>query len=167
LRSFDYNFKLQAGAVARDGGVQCDEEELMRIRLNAFLVICCVGIAGVLSSTGAPAQTVTGSPSIALKSGESVEIGNVYYTINCRSLLVGTPEVEVFDGPPGVTATIKEGMVLPRSGNCANRVKGGTLMISAKEIEDPSYSALTVRVTFKTKDGVRKISQVYNVSLLP
>jgi hypothetical protein len=142
-------------------------EEIMPMRLNAFLVICLSGIAGVLSTTAAQAQTITGSPTIALKNGESIEIGSVYYTINCKSLLVGTPEAEVFDGPPGVTATIKEGMVLPRGGNCANRVKGGTLSISAQDIEDPSYSALTVRVTFKTKDGIRKISQVYNLSLLP
>ena len=44
---------------------------------------------------------------------------------------------------------------------------GGTLVITAKEIEDPSYSAMTIRVTFKTKDGERKVSQVYNVSLIP
>jgi hypothetical protein len=142
-------------------------EGLMGTRLNAFLVICCLGIASVLFSAGAHAQTVTGSLSIALKSGESVEVGNVSYTINCRSLLNGTPEVEVLDGPPGVTVAIKEGMVLPRGGNCANRVPGGTLMISAKDIEDPSYSPITIRVTFKTKDGVRKLSQVYNLSLLP
>jgi hypothetical protein len=40
-------------------------------------------------------------------------------------------------------------------------------MITAKEIEDPSYTSLTVRITFKTKDGERKYSQVYNLQLLP
>jgi hypothetical protein len=139
----------------------------MRIGSNAVVLGFHLAIAGLLSSASADAQTITGAPSIALKSGETVEIGNVYYTINCRSVLVGTPEVEVFEGPPGVTATIKEGMVLPRGANCANKVKGGTLMISAKDVEDPSYSPVTIRLTFKTKDGVRKLSQVYNLSLLP
>ena len=139
----------------------------MRIGSSTALVICQLGVAGILFSTGADAQTVRDSPSIALKSGETVELGNVYYTINCRSLLIGTPEVEIFEGPPGVTATIKQGMVLPRGGNCANRVPGGTIVVSAKDVEDPSYTPLTIRVTLKTKDGVRKISQVYNLSLIP
>jgi hypothetical protein len=102
-----------------------------------------------------------------LKSGETQELGNVYWTINCRSLLKSTPQVEVLEGPPGVNVTIKEGMVLPRWNSCSSRVPGGTLVITAKEIEDPSYSAMTIRVTFKTKDGERKLSQVYNVSLIP
>jgi hypothetical protein len=139
----------------------------MGIRSNAFLVTCHLGIAGIFFNTGANAQTITGSPSIALKSGESAELGSVYYTINCRSLLNGTPEAEVLDGPPGVTVAIKEGMVLPRGGSCAKRVPGGMLTISAKDVEDPSYTPITVRVTFKTKDGVRQMSQIYNLSLLP
>jgi hypothetical protein len=139
----------------------------MRARSNAVLVILAVTIASILDGEGAHAQTVRGSTSIALKSGESVEVGNVYYTINCRSLLKSVPQVEILEGPPGVTASIKEGMVLPRGGNCANRVPGGTLVITAKEIEDPSYTPLTIRVIFKTKDGERKLSQVYNLSLLP
>jgi len=139
----------------------------MRIGSNAIVFSFYLVVAGILSSTGASAQTVPGSPSIALKSGETVEIANLSYTINCRSILLDKPEVEILEGPPGVTAAVREGMVLPRVANCANKVKGGTLMISAKEIEDPSYTAVTLRVTFKTKDGVRKVSQVYNVSLLP
>ena len=50
---------------------------------------------------------------------------------------------------------------------CASRVPGGKLMITAREIEDPSYTNLTVRITFKTKDGERKYSHVYNLHLLP
>jgi len=40
-------------------------------------------------------------------------------------------------------------------------------MITAKEIEDPSYTNLTVRITYKTKDGDRQTGHVYNVSLFP
>ena len=137
------------------------------MRSNAFLVTFLLGIASAFGSTSAQTQVILGSPSIALKSGETQELGNVYWTINCRSLLKSTPQVEVLEGPPGVNVTIKEGMVLPRWNSCSNRVPGGTLVITAKEIEDPSYSAMTIRVTFKTKNGERKVSQVYNVSLIP
>ena len=77
----------------------------MRTSSNAFLAIFCLGVAGLLPSAEARAQTITGSGSIALKSGESVEVGNVFYAINCRSLLKSTPEVEILEGPPGVTAS--------------------------------------------------------------
>jgi hypothetical protein len=139
----------------------------MRTGCNVFLVIFCLAIASLLGRAQAHAQTIRGSATIALKSGESVEVGEVYYTVNCRSLLKSAPEVELLEGPPGVTATIKEGMVLPRVGNCAKRVPGGTLVLTAKDIEDPSYTPLTLRFIYKTKDGERKFSQVFNLSLLP
>jgi hypothetical protein len=124
-------------------------------------------VAAALTGTEAQAQTVWGSPTVALKSGETVELGEIYWVIRCRSLLTGTPEAEVLQGPSQVSVTVKQEMVLPRQQQCASRVPGGKLMISAKEIEDPSYTNLTVRITYKTKDGDRKFSQVYNLHLLP
>jgi hypothetical protein len=115
----------------------------------------------------AHAQTVIGSPSVALKNGETLELAHVYWVSHCKSILKATPEAEILDGPSGVSVAVKEAMVLPRLANCGNRVPGGTLMITAKDIDDQSYSKLTVRITFKTKDGDRKFSQVYNVSLFP
>lgn len=139
----------------------------MRTGCNAFLLIFCFAIAGILGSAQAQAQTIRGSASIALKSGETVEVGNVYFTSHCRSLLKSPPEVEILEGPPGVTATIKEAMVLPRAGHCANRVPGGTLILTAKDIEDASYTPIMLRFIYKTKDGERKFSQVFDLSLLP
>ena len=139
----------------------------MRTGCNVFLVVFCLAIVGIVGRAQAHAQTIRGSASIALKSGESVEVGDLYYAINCRSLLKSAPEVEVLEGPPGVTATIKEAMVLPRASNCAKRVLGGTLVLTAKDIEDPSYTPLTLRFIFKTKDGERKLSHVFNLSLIP
>jgi hypothetical protein len=102
-----------------------------------------------------------------LKSGESAEVGPIYWVVNCKSFLRSTPEVEILEGPAAVTATIKDEMVLPRQQNCANKVPGGMLVLAAKEIEDPSYTRLTIRVTYKTRDGDRKFSHVFNLSLIP
>ncbi len=41
------------------------------------------------------------------------------------------------------------------------------MTITAKDIDDQSYSKLTLRITYKTKDGDRKFSQVFNLSLFP
>jgi hypothetical protein len=125
-----------------------------------------LGIAVVAGSAGAQ-QTITGSATIALKSGESTEVGDLYWVSHCRSLLRGTPEAEVLDGPPSVSVTVKAAMVTPRAQRCANQVPGGKLVIMAGAIEDHSYTPLTIRVTYRSRDGERKFSQVYNLSLFP
>jgi hypothetical protein len=142
-----------------------DWEGAMRL-LPVLLGIVSIG-ATVIASKEAQAQTIWGSLTLALKSGETVELGQLYYVVGCRSLLTGTPEAEILEGPPQVSVSVRQEMVLPRQQRCANRVQGGKLMITAREIEDPSHTNLTVRITYKTKDGDRKLSQVYNLHLLP
>jgi hypothetical protein len=132
---------------------------IMRNLLRAVVTISCfAAVAGF----GADAQA-----QIALKSGESVDLGPLYYVYNCKSVLKATPDAEIIDGPPGVTVSVREEMVLPRFQNCAKKVQGGVLTISAKDIDDQSYTNMTVRITYKTKDGVRKRSQVYAIALFP
>src|SRR5262245_47867120 len=104
---------------------------------------------------------------IVLKGGESVEIKNVYYVSNCRSIMIGLPKVEVLEGPSQVTLSVKEGMVLPRRQNCANRIPGGTLMATAKEVSEPLQAKVTYRVKYKTKDGERQRGDSFLLSLFP
>jgi hypothetical protein len=141
----------------------------MRTSAKSLLAILCAGVAGGFCCIEAQAQTmaVTGSPTIALKSGETAELGNVYYISNCKSILTSTPEVEILDGPPGVTASIREDMVIARAQKCAAPVKGGKLFVAARDIQDQSFSNLTLRITYKTRDGERKLSQVFNLELFP
>lgn len=124
-----------------------------------------LSIAGIVGGTGVHAQTNV--QRIALKSGESAELGIVYWVTNCRSIMVGMPVIEVLEGPPEVTLAIKEEMVLPRRFNCANRVPGGTIVATAKDVKEPMETKLTYRVKYKTKDGDRQTSTVYNISLFP
>jgi hypothetical protein len=142
----------------------------MRIKSNAFLAVLCLILASLLATASARAQGVTmltGSGTIALKSGESTDVGELWFVTDCRSMLKSTPEVEILDGPPQVSASVKEAMVLPRALNCSKVVKGGTLVLSAKEIEDPSFSRLTLRILYKTRDGDRQRSVILNLQLLP
>jgi hypothetical protein len=140
----------------------------MRIEPTTVFAIVHLGVAVILGSAGAHAQTITNSPTIALRSGESAELAPLYWVdVNCRSLLKSTPEAEVLDGPPGVSVAVKEAMVTPRAQGCAKDVPGGKLVITAGEIEDPSKTPLTIRVTYRTRDGERKLSHTYNLSLFP
>jgi len=135
----------------------------MRIKLASFLLALAICLGG----SAAQAQKLSGAATIALKSGETVELGELYWVVNCRSLLKTTPEVEMLDGPPQITASIKDAMVLPRWHGCAKKVSGGMLSITAKEIDDPSFTRLTLRVLYKTKDGDRKRSHIVNLQLIP
>jgi hypothetical protein len=102
-----------------------------------------------------------------LKAGESTELRNFYFVVNCQSILIGTPAVEVLDGPQEVSVTYKEVMQLPRAQGCAKQVQGGSVIATAKDVDVPKEGKLTVRLTYKTKIGERQTSDIYIVSLFP
>lgn len=104
---------------------------------------------------------------LALKNGESIEIGTVYWVVNCRSIMLGMPDVEVLEGPPGLKLSIQEGPVLPRRQGCAAKVPGGTLMMTANGVTEKTEARLTYRIKYKTKDGDRQSSNTFIVSLFP
>jgi hypothetical protein len=81
--------------------------------------------------------------------------------------MIGLPEVEILDGPPQVTLSIKKDMVLPRRQNCANRVPGGVLFATAKEVAEPVEAKITYRLKYQTKDGERPRGYVFLLSLFP
>jgi hypothetical protein len=134
----------------------------MRVRWSACLVSFYLGSAFLFSSTGVHAQR-----RISLKSGESVELSLAYSIRNCKSVLIGNPEVEVLEGPEELTLAIKPGNVIPRGTNCSNQVPGGTVVATAKDIKAPKESKLTYRVKYHTLEGDRQTSRVYLVSLFP
>jgi len=116
----------------------------------------------LFSATGVQAQT-----RIALKNGESAELSLVYYVVNCMSIMVGTPEVEILEGPDELTLEIKKGNVIPRAQNCAKPVPGGTLVATVKQVTERKDAKLTYRIKYKSKQGDRQVGGVYNVSLFP
>ena len=137
----------------------------MKIALTALLATLQLMIAGVAIDSSVQAQSRLSR--LAAKNNESIEIGPVYWVTNCRSVMIGLPEIEILEGPPQVALTIKEGQVLPRRQGCASKVLGGTLMLNAKDITEATEAKLTYRLKFKTKDGERQTSGAYIVSLFP
>jgi hypothetical protein len=122
----------------------------------------------IASALGGPQAQAQGSNSrVAMKSNESIELQNVYWIANCRSIMIGLPEVEVLEGPEELTLSVKEAKVLARRQNCPDRVPGGVLMATTKEVAEPKQAKLTYRLKYKTKDGDRQTSHAFNVSLFP
>ena len=144
------------------------ECENMRRRSCVALVVSSLLLISV-SGGGVQAQTIQFTvKDVALKSGESVELGDVFYiSTNCKSVLKATPEVEILDGPPGVTAAINPAKVVPRGLGCAKPVSGGKLVITAKDIQEPSYTRMVHRINYKTLSGDRQSSVNINISLFP
>jgi hypothetical protein len=120
-----------------------------------------------LSLTGVWSCAVQAQESIALKSGESTEIGSLWWVAHCQSIMVGLPEVEILEGPPGLTLSVKEAMVIPRRLNCTNEIPGAILVATAKGVTEPVQGRLIYRIKYKTKDGDRQRASTYNVSLFP
>jgi hypothetical protein len=136
----------------------------MRLRLRTIAAVALVAACGF---AGHQAGAQTQPREIAVKNGESIDLGTVWYVANCHSIMDGLPEIEVLEGPPGVTLSIREEPVLPRRLGCANKVPGGTVVLSAKDVSEKVEAKLTYRIKYKTKDGPRQTTQSYMVSLFP
>ena len=135
---------------------------------NKAAVLCSLLLL-LLFGGGAQAQSIQFTvKEIALKNGDSTELGDVFYiNTNCKSMLKSTPEVEILDGPPGVTAAINAAKVVPHGYSCSNPVSGGKLVITAKDVRDYSYTRMVLRIRYKTLDGDRERSENINITLFP
>jgi len=136
----------------------------MRIRLGTSLAIGCLGLIAFAAVPGA-AQEKHAPRRIALKSGESTELRNFYVVQHCRSILIGTPVLDVLEGGEDLTVTFKEGVKVPTK--CTVPVPGGTVIATAKDVKAQKEAKLTIRLKFKTKIGERQTSNSYIVSLFP
>jgi len=126
-------------------------------------------LSAVLIGNSASAQTVHFAVrDVVLKNGESTELAEVWWiSADCKSLLKETPEVEIIDGPPGVTATITAAKVVPRTYSCAKPISGGKLVIAAKDVHNHSYTRMVLRVRYKTLMGNRERAENINIALFP
>ena len=50
---------------------------------------------------------------------------NYFYVVNCQSILIGNPTVEILEGLEEIDVTVKPDKILPRAQNCAKEVPGG------------------------------------------
>jgi len=130
-----------------------------------FAALPVIGLVAAMAFAGATAQA---AEVIAMKGGETIEIGNLFFVVNCRSLLKGGMTVEILEGPPEVTASIREQKVIPHMQNCAKPVEGGILLLTAaKEIKERKQAKLILRTKYPTVDGERQKSRDIDLTLLP
>jgi hypothetical protein len=136
----------------------------MKIRPTVLPSLLALAIAVLAYGMAAHAQNV---PSRVLKNGESVDLTTVYYIVNCRSILTAVPAGEILEGPPQLSLTVTEAMVLPRREQCASEVKGAKLTLTAKDVTERTEGKVTIRLKYQTKNGERQGVRQYNVTLMP
>jgi hypothetical protein len=138
----------------------------MRIPTHSILSVLCPTIALLFSPTGTHGQEDVRR--VALKSGETVELRDYSFVQgNCVSIMVGTPGLDILQGPEEVTVTLKEEPVIRRDRGCSAPVPGGKVVATAGDIKEPKEAKLTIRLNYKTKDGPRQSASVYLISLFP
>jgi len=104
---------------------------------------------------------------IALKPGESTDLGPVYWQNNCVSTLKKIAGVDMLDGPPGVELTVREESVVARRQNCPNKLPGGVVVLTAREVPQKFSGTIKYRVRYSTEEGDRQSSHSKEISLFP
>ena len=136
-----------------------------RLAVRSVVATLCSVLITFSGTSHAPAQR--NLTRIALKSGENTVLRNYFWVVNCQSILIGNPTVEVLEGPDEIDVAVKPDKVLPRAQNCPKEVPGGYVIATAKEITERKEAKLTIRLKFNTKQGERQASESYFVSLFP
>ena len=137
----------------------------MRTWTNSSRTLLLFSIAIFVGAAGAHAQN--NPQRIALKSGESVELRDYSFIADCRSIMVGTPKLDVLEGPEELSLALREGTVIRRDRGCSTPVPGGKVVATAKGVKEPKEAKLTIRLNYNSKEGERQSSSVYIVSLFP
>jgi hypothetical protein len=134
---------------------------LVRVWTTALFAL---GLALIIG----PADAQTQPSRVALKNGEAIEIATVYFISNCRSIMIGLPEIEILEGPAELSLAIKQEQVVPRRFGCVTNVPGGKLILTAKSsVTERTEVNLIYRLKYKTKEGDRQTSGTYIVTLFP
>jgi len=128
------------------------------------IALFALGLALIIGHADAQTQPRR----VVLKNGEAIELTTFYYISNCRSIMIGLPEVEIIEGAPELSLAIKEEQVVPRRFDCVNKVPGGKLILTAKgSVTEKKEVNLIWRLKYKTKEGDRQTSGTYIVTLFP
>jgi hypothetical protein len=110
-----------------------------------------------------------GPPEISVKSGESADLGEVYW-INgaCLSILKAFLGVEILEGPAGVSLKIREEDIHPARAQCANStVRGGVVVATVGNVTEKTTATLHYRVRYSVPDGEKQTTHTRVLNLNP
>jgi hypothetical protein len=98
--------------------------------LRSLAWFCLAVSAGAVAGPeAANAQITPDLPSISLKSGETLEITDLWYSVHCQSESISAPTAEFLEGLPEMTFSAKKAMAFPREQSCSQPVEGAKLYV--------------------------------------
>ena len=122
-----------------------------------------IGCAIVTSALARPVlaqqqQQIPAPILFSIRSGEALQLNfSSAVTANCTSLWEHFDGIDILDGPKEISLDFKPGkgaVHLKESGKVCDEVRGGSVMITAKDITEPKEANLTFRVRFHEKSGI-------------
>lgn len=139
---------------------------LIRILARPIALVAMLAVVEMIGLS--PGSRVSAqSNTIEVRSGASVDLGPVYWILDCKSKLVRFGAIDIVNGPPGITLTIREEQVYARRQNCRDKVPGGTVVLSATGVESKESGTLEYRVHYDTEDGHRESFHTRNIVVYP
>jgi hypothetical protein len=126
-------------------------------------------VVGALRAACADGQEVA-LKTFSIKSGESVDLGPTYWIrlSDCLSLLTAFAGVDVLEGPPDVTLSIREQEVYPRQQSCQNnKTPGGVVVATATTVQSKRSAVLKYRVRYNTREGLTQSTHSVQLDLYP
>jgi len=139
---------------------------LIRILTRTFVILGVPAVVGLGLSSGSWADAQSGD-AVGVRSGESIDLNAVYWISNCQSLLKRFRGVEILQGLPGLTLTIREEPVYARRQNCRDKVRGGTVVLTATGVDAKESGTLEYRVLYDTEDGPRESLHTRKIVVYP
>jgi len=126
-------------------------------------------VATLLLSVGTPAWAQV--TEISIKSNESADLGPVYWLerVHCGSQLIDFAGVDLLEGPPGITLSIrKQDVIAVNNGPCTGaKLPGGVVIATVKEVPEKASVVIKYRVRYNTSYGVQQSNHTRQINLYP
>ncbi|HEX2114967.1 MAG TPA: hypothetical protein VHM01_11235 [Alphaproteobacteria bacterium] len=119
-------------------------------------------LAALLLTAPAAAQDV-----ISIRNGESVDLGAVYWQYRCESIFLRFYGIDLLEGPPGLSLSIRPGRVWAQRQNCPRPLDGGTVVLTAKDVKERFEGTIHYRVRYDTKDGDKQSTHSRKIVVFP
>jgi hypothetical protein len=138
-----------------------NQEAITLTLMRTFLISI---IVAALTIGPVKAQTPVTS-TYAAKAGETIDLGPIYWVNaqTCQSLATAKSDVEMLEGPPGLTFEIKEDMVVPVAQGCKNKIKGGRLLMTVPSDIEAASAHVVVRLIHHDRSGEQKRGFAFNL----
>ena len=105
---------------------------------------------------------------ISLKSGESADVGAVYWIKNCNSSLKKILGIDILEGSnPAIQFNVREELVSASRQNCAEKVPGGVVYVIASQLPEKQSIVIKYRVKYETTDGQQQSTHSVQLDLYP